>query len=230
MKTAMSKTYSLDDIAPDQIMRAVSATISYRLEPNGWASRFPAVLDLLQERRLEASRADQALIELGQIEAELRALPPGRVVWSLDDLRVRNDSKQPVNRSAKNIYDYFVASDGTPVVNKLREIVLACRSQGQTVKVDSRAQQKTRRKYRLECAGFFVGGIAMTAYNWYQLRSEQTYFPTMAMGGPALVLVGLLGLFVPITERRYTVLFVTVAVIGFVLGGINWYWMEHYFE
>jgi hypothetical protein len=228
---AMSKTYSLDEIASDQIMQALFATISYRLEPDGWATRFPAVLEHLQQGSLGASRADQALMELGQIEAELRSLPPDRVVWSLDNLHVRNDSRQPVNHNAKSIYDYFVAQDGTPVVNKLREIALACRSQGNIVKVESRSLRKSRRKDRLTFAGSLVGGIAMTVYNWYQLSSEHTFFPMFALSGPVLVVGGLAGLFMPRVNRRWdTVIYVTVLVVGLALGGLNAYLMEHYFK
>lgn len=226
----MSKTYSLDEIAPDHILRALFATISYRLEPGGWATRFPAVLDYLQQGSLDANRAEQALVELGQIETELRSLSRDRVVWSMDDLRVRNDSKQPVNHNAKNVFDYFVARDGKPLINKLRLIVLECRSQGTTVKVDSRVRRKARWKERLMCGGFVVGGIAIIADEWRQLITEHSFHPKLAMGGPVVVLIGLLGCFVPLQERRYRVIGWTVVVIGAALGMANWYWMEHYFE
>lgn len=226
----MSKTYSLDQIAPDQVLRALFATISYRLEPNGWATRFPMVLDHLQQGSLDANRAEQALIELGQIEAELRSLPPDRVVWSMSDLRVQDDSRQPVNRRAKSVYEYFVARDGTPLINRLREIVLACRGQGRTVKVDSRVRQKSRLKERLTCVGLIVGGIAMFAYNWYDLINEHRYFPKMAWGAPVVVLVGITGLFIPLNERRNRVIAWVVMGIGFALGLANGYWMEHYFD
>lgn len=227
----MSNTYSLDEIAPDKVMRALFATISYRLEPNGWGTRFPAVLNHLHEGSLDAAHAEQALTELGQIEAELRSLPPARVVWSLNDLRVRNDSKQPVNHKAKSVYDYFVGRDGTPVINKLREIALACCSQAATVKVDSRSRQESRRKERLTFAAAIMGGIAMTAYNWYKLTSEHSYYEMMALGGPVCVLLGLAGLFLPRSKNRQdSVIYWVIVVIGLALGGVNAYLMDHYFD
>lgn len=226
----MSKTYSLDEIAPDNILRALFATISYRLEPGGWATRFPAVLDHLQQGSLDANRAEQALIELGQIETELRSLSPDRVVWSMDDLRVRNDSRQPVNHNAKNVFDYFVARDGKPLINKLRLIVLECRSQGRTVKVDSRVRRKARWKEKLMWAGFFVAGIGIIADEWYQLITEHSFHPKFAMGGPIVLLGGLVGCFIPLQERRYRVIGWVVIVIGAALGLANLYWMRHYFQ
>jgi hypothetical protein len=225
----MSKTYSLDEIAPDNVLRALFSTISYRLEPDGWGTRFPAVLDYLYEGSLDASRTDQALTELDQIEAQLRCLPPRRVVWSLDDLRVRNDSKQPVNHSAKNIYDYFVARDGTPLLNKLREIAMECRSQGQTIRVDSRIRRKTRWKVRLMFAGCVLLGIGLIASNWYELINEHSYYPKEAMAGPVLVFVGLVGSFTPADNRRRPVLYWALVLIGVALGLANLYWMDHYF-
>src|SRR5258707_8353336 len=69
------------DLAPAYALDALFATISLRLEPNGWASRFPAVLDHLQGGRIDPARADAALTELRTIARELADVPVDRVVW-----------------------------------------------------------------------------------------------------------------------------------------------------
>jgi hypothetical protein len=56
-----------------RVTEAFFATVSYRLGPRGWGTRFPAVLNDLYGGRLSAKRVSVALRELETIENELRA-------------------------------------------------------------------------------------------------------------------------------------------------------------
>ncbi len=123
----------LSGVAPPHIVEALFATISYRLEPDGRATRFPVVMDSLYPGRLTAQDAPAALLELGHIEAGLKALPPERAVWSFTDLRRMDDSGQPVNHAAKNLYEYFIAEDGEPLLVHIRSAL----EQGTNVTFDS---------------------------------------------------------------------------------------------
>ena len=120
-------------LAPDDVLEALFATISYRLEPNGWASRFPTVLDRLHEGRLDVASADAALSELELISAELKKLPADRVVWSMRDLARKDDSRHPVRRDARNAYEYFIARDGRPILACLVDAVRVARASGEPV-------------------------------------------------------------------------------------------------
>lgn len=224
----MSKTYSLDEIASDRILGALFATISFRLEPDGWATRFPLVLDHVQQGSLDVSLADQALTELSQIEAELKSLPPGRAVWSLNDLRVRNDSKEPVNHSARNLFEYFTARDGTPLLHKLRDIMVQCRSEGRTARIDSRVRRKKRSKRKLFCAAAFVICVALIVNSWHDVLTEHHYYVKAALSGPTGALLALAGCFIDLEDRRNRRVAIIVIVIGVALGALNWYLMDHY--
>lgn len=124
-------------LAPDAVLEALFSTISYRLEPNGWATRFPTVLDRLREGRLESGAAARALEELEHIGAELRRLPVDRVVWSMQDLRKRDDSGEPVRRDAPNVFDYFVAFDGRPILTCLADALQKSRMSGDAIVLES---------------------------------------------------------------------------------------------
>lgn len=113
----------LSGLAPAEVIEALFATISYRLEPQGRATRFPNVIDSLYAGRLDSKDAPAALIELGHIEAGLKALPPDRAVWSFTDLRRIDDSDRPVNHAATNLYEYFIADDGELLVAHLRQAI-----------------------------------------------------------------------------------------------------------
>jgi len=57
-------------------------TVGCRLEPEGRATRFPAIMGDLYDGVLTAGRAEAALAELDEIERGLQALSPDRAMGS----------------------------------------------------------------------------------------------------------------------------------------------------
>src|SRR5215470_4756251 len=100
------------ELGPKTMLEALFATITYRLEPDGRGSRFPMVMKRLYSGRLRPSEIPGAVRELEAIESELTGLPADRAIWSLSDLRRRDDRELPVNHRATNVRDYFVGADG----------------------------------------------------------------------------------------------------------------------
>lgn len=100
------------------------STISVRLEPEGWGTRFPAVMHELYRGRLEGGEpAERALSELEQIRSELAAFPPSEVVWDAEDR-----SKQPpwgddISDDITDLSNYFVTEDGRDLFEVLDEAV-----------------------------------------------------------------------------------------------------------
>lgn len=129
------------ELAPAHVLDALFATISYRLEPNGWASRFPAVLEHLQAGRIDPDRADQALLELQCVARELATLPSDRVVWDLRDLRRRDDASEAVNRQAPSAHAYFVSADRLPLLDVLKGAMEQSRAAGKPLIVTSSHRQ-----------------------------------------------------------------------------------------
>ena len=66
-------------------LHAFFSTIAARLEPDGWGSRFPAVMKTLYGGEIGGEDASRAVAELDQIRAELREHPPADVVWDYED-------------------------------------------------------------------------------------------------------------------------------------------------
>lgn len=150
------------EIASGVVVEAFAATVSYRLEPNGQGTRFPLVLDHLLAGRLDPSRADAALAELETIAAELRSLPASRVVYSLADLSRRDDPRAIVDRAAKDACGYFVAEDGRPLVEALREGILAARATGRPLGLTTpRADGALRQAWALVLIGLAWTAVAV---------------------------------------------------------------------
>lgn len=145
---------------------AFFATVSYRLEPDGWATRFPFTLDHLNAGRLGPAEARGAVAELDTIARELRDLPARRAVWDYQDTRPRDDADLPVRRDAANLHEYFVANDGrTPLAERLREAAATAGERHGSVRVQTkRAHEELTRAGTLLLLGL---GIGVAGLIWF---------------------------------------------------------------
>jgi hypothetical protein len=174
------------DVGPNTMLEALFATITYRLEPDGRGSRFPMVMKRLFAGRLPPSEIPAALRELVEIETELTGLPSDRVVWSLSDLRRRDDRELPVNHRASNARDYFVGADGRPLICILREV---CQLNAPVKLATARARWTRSAALGL----IFFGGVWAVAGYW--LLPDwilTTGYETSTDGGPLLWPLGIL--------------------------------------
>lgn len=110
-----------DEIGTSDFFHAFFSTVSSNLEKDGWSSRFPTVLGKLYKGGLDASLASSALNELRQIQNELSALNPDKVVWDIEDL-----AKQPlwgsnISSEITSLANYFVTSTGRDLILTLIE-------------------------------------------------------------------------------------------------------------
>ena len=162
------------ELAEAHVLDAFFATVSYRLEPEGWATRFPLALDALNAGRLTPAQAPAALAELDLIAAELRALPARRAVWDYQDTRPWDDRALPVRHDAGSLHDYFVAADGrTPLVARLREAAAAAHERGVALVVPTKAANDARQfGLVLLVSGLALGVAARTWFPRWFLTSH----------------------------------------------------------
>jgi|GEM_PF-870171 len=177
----------LSGVAPPHIAEALFATISYRLEPSGRATRFPFFMDSLYAGRLDSRDAPAALAELGHIEAGLKALPPERAVWSFTDLRRIGDSFQPVNHAAKNLYEYFIDADGQSLLIHVRRAL----EQSMLGRTNLTFNSDERRASVRGAAALLLIGLAWAGIA-YLFFPDRILVPHGQQGGPLLWPLGLL--------------------------------------
>jgi hypothetical protein len=108
-------------LAPDTVMEALYATITFTLEPGARGSRFPNVMNHLYWGSLNPARAEAAQPELQEIEEAMRKTPISAVAWSDTSSRRGDDPTQPVNHQAASVFEYFVDADGQPLLTRLQE-------------------------------------------------------------------------------------------------------------
>lgn len=162
------------ELADVSTLDAFFATVSYRLEPDGWGTRFPLTLDHLNAGRLGPGSAPAAVTELETIGRELRELPARKAVWDFQDTRPRDDAALPVNRAAANLHDYFVAADGrTPLVERLRAAAQAAAERRATVVMPTKyAGQELKKALTLLAFGLGLGTVALLWFPHWFLTSH----------------------------------------------------------
>lgn len=213
------------ELAPVHIVNALGATISYRLEPEADPRRFPAVLNGLFNGRLEPGAAGAAVAELETISRELAQLPPERAVWSVQDLRRRDDSDEPVNHAAHHLGEYFIAANGRPLLEVLLEAARLSQVQGQPLIVDTWARRSGWRGG----AAMLALGLAWTLVFYLlfpNLRASMDHNPDVVSGppfwafGPLIAAYGLWSLAITADPRlnrvraRHPWLFLALAMAG----------------
>lgn len=88
------------------------STISYHLEPEGWGTRYPYLLQHLYNGRLAWSDAMNAIKELEEVRSKLAKFQPKEVVWGIEDLGKRPPWGDNISSDITNLSEYFLTSDG----------------------------------------------------------------------------------------------------------------------
>jgi hypothetical protein len=97
------------------------STIGAHLEPAGWGTRFPVLMDELYQGEVSGDRAAEARKELDTIHEELRAYPPSDVVWDIHDRTKLPPWGDNIADDITDLGNYFVTSDGRDLFEVLGE-------------------------------------------------------------------------------------------------------------
>ena len=124
-----------DEIGTPDFFHAFFSTIAGNLEPDGWGTRFPALMKTLYAGELHRKDADEALKELDCIRIELSKLPPDQVIWDIDDRTKPLPWSDNIADSITDLSNYFVTSSGRDLILTLREILEELKARGGTVEV-----------------------------------------------------------------------------------------------
>lgn len=106
-------------VGPSAILHALFSTIGVRLEPEGWGSRFPHLMNELYMGELDPAHAAAARAELETVTAELRELPPSDVVWDAEDRSAEPPWGADLPDRITDLSNYFLTVDGANLVEML---------------------------------------------------------------------------------------------------------------
>lgn len=125
----------IDEVGTGDFFHAFFSTISGNLEPKGWGSRFPVLMNKLYQGEVTQPDAAAALAELDQASAELAKLPASKVIWDVEDRSKTPPWGNNIAPTITNLSNYFVTSTGRDLVELLREVLAELKDAGGVAKV-----------------------------------------------------------------------------------------------
>lgn len=111
------------------LLHAFFSTVSVRLEPLGWGTRFPALLHDLYQGELPVDCVETALSELLLARRELSAMRPSGVVWDADDPEAMPPWGNALTNGAPDLAHCFFTVDGRDLFEVLAAALVALRTQ-----------------------------------------------------------------------------------------------------
>lgn len=111
------------EVGSSALLHSFFSTISFHLEPEGWGTRFPELMNELYRGKLEPSAASKTLSDAQSIKAELARLPVDRVVWDIENVHAKPPWGDYVDASVKSLADYHITSTRRVLMDLLIECV-----------------------------------------------------------------------------------------------------------
>lgn len=109
------------EIGSGDFLHSFFSTISFHLEPKGWGSRFPELMNQLYQGKLEPTKAKKALNDAQTIKEELKNLPSERVVWDIENIAVKPPWGDYVDKSVTSLANYHITSTDRVLMDLLIE-------------------------------------------------------------------------------------------------------------
>jgi len=120
----------ISEIGTSDFFHSFFSTVSGNLEPQGWGTRFPILMQKLYAGELVQPDANAALSELNEVSSELSKLPIDRVIWDIEDRSKMPPWGNDVADTVTNLSNYFVTSTGRDLITTLREVLSELRDSG----------------------------------------------------------------------------------------------------
>ena len=120
--------------SPD-LLHAFFSTIAVRLEPLGWGTRFPALMNDLYEGELAADRVETALSELMLARRELSFLPADRMVFDADAPDAPSPRRAALAGGAPDASKCFFTEDGKDLFDVLLAALVRLRTNAGSLRI-----------------------------------------------------------------------------------------------
>ena len=136
MAVGLSVRSTVWPVGTGDFFHAFFSTVSARLEPDGWGTRFPVLMNELYGGELAADHAASALAELDQVRGELRRLPPSDVVWDVEDRAEQPPWGDDLSEEITDLGNYFVTEDGKDLIETAAEAIAEAGRAGAPLRVE----------------------------------------------------------------------------------------------
>jgi len=111
----------IDEIGAPSFFHCFFSNVSHHLEPAGWGTKYPALLNEFYQGKLSPERVQAALDEIVDVRTELSKIPPGKVIWDIEDLSLKPPWGDDISPDITDLGNYFVTSTGRDLFDLLEE-------------------------------------------------------------------------------------------------------------
>lgn len=118
------------EVGTGDFLHAFFSTISFHLEPEGWGTRFPVLMNDLYQGMLSSTQAEAAISELHTAREGLARIPPSQVIWDIDNRSAIPPWGDNISPNITSLANYFVTSDGRDLLEVLLEALANLRAHG----------------------------------------------------------------------------------------------------
>jgi len=108
-------------VGSDDFLHSFFSTISFHLEPNGWGTQFPELMNELYQGKLDASSSKKALADAYMIKESLKALAPNKVVWHIENIGDKPPWGDKIDESVTDLSNYHITSTNRVLLDLLIE-------------------------------------------------------------------------------------------------------------
>lgn len=127
---------AVEEIGTPSFLHAVFSTMSGNLEPQGWGSRFPILMNELYNGALNQDKANTALAELQVVKSELKKCNPEKVIWDIEDRELRPPWGNNISPDITDLSNYFVTSGGEDFIEILNKLLHDLATNGGELKIE----------------------------------------------------------------------------------------------
>ncbi|TVZ87697.1 immunity protein 70 of polymorphic toxin system [Aeribacillus composti] len=121
MAVGLKVKYYWYSIGHGDFLHSFFSTVSYHLEPNGWGTKYPLLLNKLYNGKLEYKYIKDVIKEIDEIQESLKNYSPSQVVWDIEDLSKTPPWGDNISDEITDLSNYFVTSDGEDLITILQK-------------------------------------------------------------------------------------------------------------
>ena len=111
------------EVGSADFVHSFFSTISFHLEPDGWGTRFPELMNHLYQGRLEPAMAAEALAQARTCKGALQTLDPDRVVWDIDRIHLKPPWRDEIPSTVTSLANYHRTVNGLVLMDALIDIL-----------------------------------------------------------------------------------------------------------
>lgn len=126
----------VDEVGSPDFLHAFFSTISFHLEPNGWGTQYPELMNGLYYGKLGHESAGKVINDVAEIREQLKAFPPSSVVWDIERPNAKPPWGDSICTDISDLSNYFVTSTGRDLFEVLIECLEALKSEGGCMTVE----------------------------------------------------------------------------------------------